>query len=80
MHARDWLLVFVGFFFPPIPVIVKKGFCSADLLINILLCILGFFPGLLHAYYIIAMNPHQENYIAIGSGEQRVGDYGAISS
>ncbi|PNP59041.1 hypothetical protein THARTR1_01289 [Trichoderma harzianum] len=33
------------------------GICSADSLINILLCILGFIPGLLHAWYIIAKFP-----------------------
>lgn len=36
---------------------VKRGICSADSLINILLCVLGFIPGLLHAWYIIAKFP-----------------------
>lgn len=36
---------------------VKRGICSADSLINILLCLLGFIPGLLHAWYIIAKFP-----------------------
>ncbi|TFB01090.1 hypothetical protein CCMA1212_006940 [Trichoderma ghanense] len=36
---------------------VKRGLCSADSLINILLCLLGFIPGLLHAWYIIAKFP-----------------------
>ena len=36
---------------------VKCGICSADSLINILLCCLGFVPGLFHAWYIIAKFP-----------------------
>ena len=36
---------------------VKCGICSADSLINILLCILGYIPGLFHARYIIAKFP-----------------------
>lgn len=36
---------------------VKRGICSADSLINICLCVLGFIPGLLHAWYIIAKYP-----------------------
>jgi hypothetical protein len=36
---------------------VKKGLCSADSLINLALCCLGFLPGLLHAWYVILQNP-----------------------
>ncbi|KAK4984628.1 hypothetical protein LTR50_006478 [Elasticomyces elasticus] len=36
---------------------VKRGVCSADSLINIALCALGFLPGLLHAWYIISLYP-----------------------
>ena len=39
------------------PVWVKCGICSADSFINILLCILGYIPGLFHAWYIIAKFP-----------------------
>ncbi|KAL8666282.1 MAG: hypothetical protein Q9202_001551 [Teloschistes flavicans] len=41
---------------------IKSGFCSADSLINILLCCLGFIPGLLHAWYIIAAHPDESSY------------------
>lgn len=30
---------------------VKRGICSADSLINIALCCLGYLPGLIHAWY-----------------------------
>lgn len=41
---------------------MKRGICSADSLINILLCVLGFVPGLLHAWYIIAKFPDEYDY------------------
>ncbi|KAG7660478.1 uncharacterized protein J8A68_006010, partial [[Candida] subhashii] len=43
--------------FPPIPVWIRRGFCSYDSFINILLLILGYFPGLIHSWYIIAKYP-----------------------
>jgi len=43
--------------FPPLPVWIRRGICSADSLINILLCMLGYLPGLIHAWYIIAITP-----------------------
>jgi len=39
---------------------VKCGICSADSVINIALCMLGFIPGLLHAWYIIAKYPETD--------------------
>ncbi|KAF4123002.1 Uncharacterized membrane protein YqaE,-like protein of Blt101, UPF0057 family [Geosmithia morbida] len=41
---------------------VKRGICSADSLINICLCVVGFFPGLIHAWYIIAKFPDPWDY------------------
>ncbi|KAL9113123.1 MAG: hypothetical protein Q9227_002735 [Pyrenula ochraceoflavens] len=41
---------------------VKSGLCTADSLINIALCCLGYLPGLLHAWYIIAKNPEYDYY------------------
>lgn len=39
---------------------MKRGLCSADSVINIALCCLGFLPGLLHAWYIIAKYPETD--------------------
>jgi uncharacterized membrane protein YqaE (UPF0057 family) len=36
---------------------IKVGLCTADSFINIALCCLGYVPGLIHAWYIIARNP-----------------------
>ncbi|KAI0797686.1 hypothetical protein C8Q75DRAFT_801613 [Abortiporus biennis] len=38
--------------FPPVGVFLERG-CGADLLINILLTLLGYIPGIIHALYII---------------------------
>ncbi|CAP72782.1 uncharacterized protein PODANS_2_2110 [Podospora anserina S mat+] len=37
---------------PPLGVFLERG-CGADLLINLLLTILGYIPGIVHALYII---------------------------
>lgn len=41
----------------PPPANTFPGICSADSLINIALCCLAYLPGLLHAWYIISINP-----------------------
>ncbi|KAK8079766.1 Plasma membrane proteolipid [Apiospora hydei] len=61
MCSSDCFLAVLAILFPPLAVWVKCGLCSADSLINILLCMLGFIPGLLHAWYIIAKFP-EESY------------------
>lgn len=49
---------------------VKRGVCSADSLINIALCCLGFLPGLLHAWYTILQNPDPyDGYGQVADGE-----------
>ncbi|KAG6263694.1 hypothetical protein E4U49_002143 [Claviceps purpurea] len=57
MCSADIFLGVLAILFPPLPVWVKCGICSADSIINILLCCLGFLPGLVHAWYIIAKHP-----------------------
>ncbi|KAL2176951.1 uncharacterized protein P884DRAFT_300353 [Thermothelomyces heterothallicus CBS 202.75] len=57
MCSTDIFLGLLAVIFPPVSVWVKRGLCSADSIINILLCVLGYIPGLLHAWYIIAKYP-----------------------
>ncbi|KAK3306703.1 uncharacterized protein B0T15DRAFT_528015 [Chaetomium strumarium] len=57
MCSTDIFLGLLAVLFPPLPVWVKRGICSADSFINILLFILGYIPGLLHSWYIIATYP-----------------------
>ncbi|KAI5365279.1 Putative proteolipid membrane potential modulator [Septoria linicola] len=45
------LLVIITIFFPPVGVYLVAG-CGADLFINIVLTILGYIPGHIHAFYI----------------------------
>jgi hypothetical protein len=40
---------------------IKVGVCTAESIINIALCILGYLPGLLHAWYIILKYPDSED-------------------
>jgi uncharacterized membrane protein YqaE (UPF0057 family) len=51
---------------------VKRGICSADSIINICLCVLGFLPGLLHAWYIIAKHP-EIDYEPLSSNDAEQG-------
>ncbi|PYI07997.1 UPF0057-domain-containing protein [Aspergillus sclerotiicarbonarius CBS 121057] len=44
-------LILVTLFVPPLGVFLISG-CSVDLLINILLTILGYLPGHIHAFYL----------------------------
>ncbi|GJC78336.1 plasma membrane proteolipid 3 [Colletotrichum liriopes] len=60
MCSADIFLGLLALLFPPLPVWVKRGLCSADSLINILLCLLGYIPGLIHAWYIIAKFPEPD--------------------
>ncbi|PKS09130.1 hypothetical protein jhhlp_003744 [Lomentospora prolificans] len=57
MCSPDIFLGILAILFPPLPVWVKCGICSGDSLINILLFCLGYIPGLIHAWYIIAKYP-----------------------
>jgi len=64
----DLFLCILSIFFPPIGVWIKRGICSADSLINICLCALGYIPGLLHSWYII--NSYPETYERIPESDE----------
>ncbi|RMZ86341.1 hypothetical protein DV736_g6431, partial [Chaetothyriales sp. CBS 134916] len=73
MSAGDIFLGLIAVLFPPIAVWIKRGLCSCDSIINIALCILGYFPGLLHAWYIIFTYPEYDyDYEPIADEEARV--------
>ena len=48
----DVFKVICAILLPPLGVFVETG-CSIHLLINIILTILGYIPGIIHALYII---------------------------
>ncbi|CCE61407.1 hypothetical protein TPHA_0A03300 [Tetrapisispora phaffii CBS 4417] len=51
--VSDLILYIVAFFFPPVAVLLRSGIWSQDLLLNILLTMLGYVPGMIHAFYYI---------------------------
>ncbi|KAI1776927.1 hypothetical protein F4818DRAFT_363488 [Hypoxylon cercidicola] len=71
MCTADLFLGLLAILFPPLPVWVKRGLCSADSIINILLCMLGFIPGLLHSWYIISKFPETYEYEAVPQDGER---------
>mgnify|MGYP003620915881 CR=1 FL=1 len=66
--CSDCILVIVALFFPPLPVMIRRGICSVDTLINIALCCLGIIPGILHSWYIISRYP--PDYIFIDEEQE----------
>jgi uncharacterized membrane protein YqaE (UPF0057 family) len=46
------LLIILAIFLLPIAVLLKSG-VGKDLLINIILCLLFFLPGLIHALWVV---------------------------
>ncbi|CAN6628774.1 plasma membrane proteolipid 3 [Trichomonascus vanleenenianus] len=52
LECSDILKIILAIIFPPIGVFLERG-CGVDLLINVLLCCLGYIPGIIHALYII---------------------------
>ncbi|OJI89523.1 hypothetical protein ABZX51_008637 [Aspergillus tubingensis] len=60
MCGSDIFLAILAVFFPPVAVWIKVGICTADSIINLALCCLGYVPGLLHAWYIILKYPEPD--------------------
>lgn len=52
LSNMDFFLICVAIFLPPVPVLLKRN-CGADFLINIVLTLLCFLPGMIHSIYII---------------------------
>ena len=46
-------LILIAIFLPPVAVFMKRG-VGKDLLINILLCLLLIFPGIVHALWVVS--------------------------
>ncbi|KAL9940342.1 hypothetical protein V8E36_001047 [Tilletia maclaganii] len=59
----DVLLYFLAIFLPPASVFIKRG-CGADFWINILLCVLAWLPGLIHAWWLISKYPESDARVA----------------
>ncbi|KAF2479676.1 hypothetical protein BDY17DRAFT_256973 [Neohortaea acidophila] len=59
--GTDVCLYFLAIFVPPLAVLLKCG-CGGDFIINIGLTILGWLPGVVHAWYLIAKNERMGRY------------------
>lgn len=49
------VLIILAIFLPPVAVFLNNG-AGKDLVINIILCLLFFIPGVLHALWLITKN------------------------
>ncbi|KAA8620658.1 hypothetical protein SMACR_09690 [Sordaria macrospora] len=54
--ASDIILFILAIFVPPLAVFFDRGF-KVDFWINILLTILAWFPGIIHAWYVLYRHP-----------------------
>ncbi|KAI8854609.1 hypothetical protein BC829DRAFT_380359 [Chytridium lagenaria] len=45
------LEILLALIFPPLLVLIKEG-CSCDLLLNVILTLVGWLPGVVHAIYV----------------------------
>jgi len=52
MKTNKLILIVLAILLPPLAVYLKKG-AGTDLIINIVLCLLFYVPGVLHALWLI---------------------------
>ncbi|MEP7703979.1 YqaE/Pmp3 family membrane protein [Paraglaciecola sp. 25GB23A] len=51
MHMNRFVLIILAILLPPLAVFLKSG-VGKDLLINVLLCLLFYIPGIIHAIWV----------------------------
>ncbi|PPQ89254.1 hypothetical protein CVT25_001338 [Psilocybe cyanescens] len=74
VRSSDVILILVAILFPPAAAGIVTG-CSCDLLINILLTILGYIPGHIHAFWLIYKKMQAEErygnggFLYVGNGQ-----------
>lgn len=71
MSVGDVILLVMAAILPPLPVAIKRGVCSGAFFLNLLLSILAFIPGMIHAWYIILKYPEHVHTAACQTGQQR---------
>ncbi len=49
---NKFVVIILSILIPPLAVFLKKG-ATQDLLINLVLCLLGFLPGVIHALWLL---------------------------
>lgn len=53
--VSDLILYIVACVVPPVAVLLRSGFFSSDFLLNVLLTLVGFLPGVIHAFIYISI-------------------------
>lgn len=56
--GEDIILYIVAIFLPPLVVLAKRG-CGGSFCLNILLTLLGWIPGVIHAWLVVAAHPRR---------------------
>ncbi|AGO10789.1 AaceriAFR726Wp [[Ashbya] aceris (nom. inval.)] len=71
MDWRDWMLVLVAIFMPPVTVGVKRGAWSKPFLASVVLYVVGFLPCLVHALYVVYQSSYDIELkpLRAGTGE-----------
>ncbi|KAF9456864.1 UPF0057-domain-containing protein [Collybia nuda] len=72
VRSTDVILILVAMLFPPAAAAIVTG-CGCDFLINLLLTILGYIPGLLHSFWLIYKKMQAEERFG-NSGFRYVGN------
>lgn len=52
--GSDIFKIILAVILPPLGVFLERG-CGADFCINVLLTILGYIPGIIHALYVLTL-------------------------
>lgn len=52
--GSDIFKIILAIILPPVGVFLERG-CGADFCINVLLTILGYIPGIIHALYVLIL-------------------------
>ncbi|TNY17923.1 hypothetical protein DMC30DRAFT_404567 [Rhodotorula diobovata] len=69
VRSSDILLILVAIIFPPAAAAIVGGICSADFWINLLLTLLGYIPGHVHAFYLIYSKMQADERFGPGNWE-----------
>ncbi|PRQ72159.1 Proteolipid membrane potential modulator-domain containing protein [Rhodotorula toruloides] len=62
-------LYLIGFFIPPLAVAMTAGCGLADVLINICLWVLGWIPGVIHAWWLISKSEKMQRRTVMPAGQ-----------
>lgn len=52
LQTNTLLMVIIAILLPPLAVFLKRGF-GGSFIINLILCLFFFLPGLIHALYVV---------------------------